>query len=368
MMVNLARPQSALTGITPALAYKRGANSSSKHSLNQQTPSTSQGKYNAVRSTAKTPVKSNASRLGAFSNKGAKSTQKKRPVNLNSSTIDVSIDNIRPTQLAYSIKQYNNNRTHNTSYTQLHASAKQRKQQQRTIDISNHQTFGVRNMGALYQSNNNSVNLGPGAYEPKIELTKERSPSALIFGSEERAPFKNEGHNSSIGECDLNTFGKDAIKISIHPKLQASAGNKNPGPGYYNPDYSVVKEATQGARISPSKSHIKANDNVPGPGSYNFSFKNVGVDTPTYTISGGAQGKVPIKSPGPGTYNPEIEKVREKSPEYSMGQKHTSHHKKSKSSLVGPGYYPNKSFTGCEGPHYSMPKEPKSRGYYNPND
>jgi hypothetical protein len=95
---------------------------------------------------------------------------------------------------------------------------------------------------SFYSSNQGASSslLGPGTYEPKIVLTKERSPSALIVGSEERSGVRPDGGSSPLGPGehtpDLLTFGKDAIKIAIHHKVHQASGNRNPGPGAYYPE------------------------------------------------------------------------------------------------------------------------------------
>jgi hypothetical protein len=83
--------------------------------------------------------------------------------------------------------------------------------------------------------------LGPGTYNPQIEITKERSPSALIIGGSERSPVGvPDGVPGPGSYIDLNAFGADSIKISMHGKPRDPSNSFQPGPGYYDPSLAPV--------------------------------------------------------------------------------------------------------------------------------
>jgi Sperm-tail PG-rich repeat len=80
--------------------------------------------------------------------------------------------------------------------------------------------------------------LGPGTYDPRFTLTRERSPEAFITGA--TSP-EHRADNPGPGEYnDITPFGEGAIKVSIHPKIELPLNNRNPGPGAYKPLYTQV--------------------------------------------------------------------------------------------------------------------------------
>lgn len=57
--------------------------------------------------------------------------------------------------------------------------------------------------------------LGPGSYDPKYIITKQRSPEAQILGKNSQTRFSE---NPGPGEYnEPQKFGDDAVKVSINP-------------------------------------------------------------------------------------------------------------------------------------------------------
>jgi Sperm-tail PG-rich repeat len=57
-----------------------------------------------------------------------------------------------------------------------------------------------------------------------------------------------------------------------------------PGPGSYNPNLSQVQEGVKNTKISPSRSSPNRDDGPPGPGSYDYTLKNIGKDCIGYSM------------------------------------------------------------------------------------
>lgn len=118
---------------------------------------------------------------------------------------------------------------------------------------------------------------------------------------------------------DINDFGKDSIKISIHPKPLNTQANLNPGPGSYNPNYSQIEDAVRNTKISPERSGSRHGDVSPGPGTYDYTLDNIGKDCISYSLQYSNRKTQANHNPGPGTYEPNVAPTRERSPEYTIG-------------------------------------------------
>ena len=81
----------------------------------------------------------------------------------------------------------------------------------------------------------------------------------------------------------------------------------SPGPAQYNPQQDLTKSRSRQAHISPSKGRDASpiRDNNPGPGTYDFSNKNI----QSFTI-GQQRDQIKTASLGPGEYNPVQIKAR----------------------------------------------------------
>lgn len=113
----------------------------------------------------------------------------------------------------------------------------------------------------------------------------------------------------------IDQFGKDGLKVLIQPEGHVPRQGNSPGPGHYNPHYSLVAQSARESRISPSGRNsgertiiIQETGTNLGPGSYDYNLKNFGVECQTYTISQSQRDLHAMnKTPGPGTYDPHIE-------------------------------------------------------------
>lgn len=143
-----------------------------------------------------------------------------------------------------------------------------------------------------------------------------------------------------------------------------------PGPGAYQPKYGQIHEAVKNTRISPSRGGSHRDENSPGPGSYDYTLKNIGKDCIGYSMLQTERKASTSPNPGPGTYEPDIKPTRKRSPEYSIPGK--SNHTPSSSvggtpSQLGPGFYKLKEHFGKSGIKYSIrPGNPPSRQAYGP--
>ncbi len=115
---------------------------------------------------------------------------------------------------------------------------------------------------------------GPGQYNAKNTLTKSREKSPVMHSS---SRFKEGRRDTSPGPGMYyrdEFFGKNAMAVSIKPKLNDINRDNSPGPGAYDPTLEAVRQAVRGMNISSSikpvdDSYSKtARDWIPGPGAY----------------------------------------------------------------------------------------------------
>ena len=94
--------------------------------------------------------------------------------------------------------------------------------------------------------------VGPGSYDPKYIITKERSPEAQIFG---RNSQTRVSENPGPGEySESKKFGEDAVKVSINPIVELPRNQKSsPGPSDYKPIYNQIQERIKNGKISPAR-------------------------------------------------------------------------------------------------------------------
>ncbi len=150
-----------------------------------------------------------------------------------------------------------------------------------------------------------------------------------------------------------------------------------PGPGSYQPKYGQVHEAVKNTKISPSRGGSNRDENSPGPGSYDYTLKNIGKDCIGYSMLQSERKTSTSPNPGPGAYEPDIKPTRERSPEYSIsGSQKREINTSASNPQLGPGFYQLKEFFGKSGIKYSIrPGNAPSRhsygpgpGFYNLND
>ena len=120
----------------------------------------------------------------------------------------------------------------------------------------------------------------------------------------------------------LDSFGKHGPKLSISGKTSSRNPEQVPGPGYYQPNLTVVKEApkrTALARSTRADVVPKERRQVPGPGQYDSPIK-FGKDGPKVTIHERIKQLSRNLVPGPADYKPHDTVVRLSSPKYKMGR------------------------------------------------
>ena len=141
---------------------------------------------------------------------------------------------------------------------------------------------------------------GPGNYEPRPEIIKDRIKSAKISQGGKRGL---QGNKSCIdlpgpGMYDSGKkFGDDARKVTIQGKPNDNFRDLSPGPGAYGGDAKRVG----GTKFGTGQRSQLGRTDVPGPGAYDSLHNTRG----GVTISG-HKGKSKIDdNPGPGSYNPD---------------------------------------------------------------
>ena len=79
-----------------------------------------------------------------------------------------------------------------------------------------------------------------------------------------------------------------------------------------------MQEAVKNTKISPARNSPFKNDGPPGPGSYDYTMKNIGKDCIGYSMLQSERKSSPSPNPGPGKYNVNDKPTKERSPEYSF--------------------------------------------------
>ena len=149
---------------------------------------------------------------------------------------------------------------------------------------------------------------GPGNYEPRPEIIKDRIKSAKISQGGKRGL---QGNKSCIdlpgpGMYDSGKkFGDDARKVTIQGKPNDNFRDLSPGPGAYdardemtkckNPSYNLGHERRQSFLDKTAMQN-------PGPGSYTSQYKTFASDAPAVSIRGKPKDLQRNDSPGPGAY------------------------------------------------------------------
>lgn len=96
-------------------------------------------------------------------------------------------------------------------------------------------------------------NPGPGNYNPRDSLSKDRIKSAIIKGSER---FREKSRQDSPGPGNYyrdEYFARDVSPISMKGKGKDSINNANPGPGSYDPTLLAVRDAIRNIKLSSSQ-------------------------------------------------------------------------------------------------------------------
>jgi hypothetical protein len=63
-------------------------------------------------------------------------------------------------------------------------------------------------------------------------------------------------------------FGKNGVKYTIRPGNEPNRQNLVPGPGFYNPNDSAIKEKVKSIKMIQTSKNVSKIDNTPAPDSY----------------------------------------------------------------------------------------------------
>ena len=150
--------------------------------------------------------------------------------------------------------------------------------------------------------------LGPGQYNPSIDLTVDRLPDVKITGSPKPRDSTKKPEVPGPGAYPLPSRIGESTKWSFsHNKRVTITTSTTPGPGTYDQRPLQDKRAfSLGAKIEPLKNPTS---DVPGPGAYNPTLTDV---TRTYGVGKSVRKSIANSNfvPGPGAYTPELVKSR----------------------------------------------------------
>lgn len=92
---------------------------------------------------------------------------------------------------------------------------------------------------------------GPGAYDAKTYLTKDKQPNVLFSGGKNRSSMvnKEESEKPGPGKYDINAK-KTGPSFTFGNKVSQKYKEDIPGPGNYNPDPQVTKSRVLSAKIA----------------------------------------------------------------------------------------------------------------------
>lgn len=186
------------------------------------------------------------------------------------------------------------------------------------------------------------ISPGPGKYNPDHERIRPKSSAWRFSPTRNSREVSRNPLSPGPGQyATVDSFGRHGPKLSIGGKTSTRNPDQVPGPGYYQPNLTVVKEATKKAAIGrSSRGDFLPKDRkaMPGPGHYE-SPEKFGKDGVKVSIHERIKLISRNLNPGPADYNPHDTVVRMSSPKYKLGQA-TERTKYIRKDLVpGPGYY-----------------------------
>jgi hypothetical protein len=117
-----------------------------------------------------------------------------------------------------------------------------------------------------------SPNPGPGAYNPDDKPTRERSPEYTFKGDKRGSTQESSMSNPQLGPGFYKIkefFGREGPKFSIKPGKESNRQSNVPGPGFYNPNDSVIKEKVKSIKMIQTSKSVGKVDFTPAPGQYN---------------------------------------------------------------------------------------------------
>lgn len=117
---------------------------------------------------------------------------------------------------------------------------------------------------------------GPGAYEPRDEVTKPKNPTFGMSKGQKGISRKDLSPGPGAYDGTTKEFGQDAPKVTIKGRPQTAKANDLPGPGAYDNHHKTIDETSRSARGTSAmrnKSARLSPDNKdkllnPGPGAY----------------------------------------------------------------------------------------------------
>lgn len=180
---------------------------------------------------------------------------------------------------------------------------------------------------------------GPGNYNPSESFTKSQMPK-WKFGSATRKDLKRDASPSpdsySINKLDSKKINSPSYGFGSSNRKPLSSNSLSPGPGNYAIPSKIVEKTGyyMGAKISDLKK-----DQYPGPGNYNPEVNLSKQACPNFgigTSQRGGSNKYLESVPGPGNYNyynPSLDK----GPKVKIGTETRVHNVKS--DTPGPGAY-----------------------------
>lgn len=94
---------------------------------------------------------------------------------------------------------------------------------------------------------------GPGVYDPRDSLSKDRIRSAIIVKGTDRFHELPRQDNPGPGNYYKDEyFDRNASPISLKGKAKEVLSQVMPGPGAYDPTLLAVKDALKSVKMSPS--------------------------------------------------------------------------------------------------------------------
>ncbi len=115
---------------------------------------------------------------------------------------------------------------------------------------------------------------GPGEYEPRETLSRPKSPEILLKGKAKDL-LSYMIQMPGPGTYDpLKSIGANALKMSLHGRIESKVSNDIPGPGSYDAALTLVRDRVKSPNLASS---LRGTDEqllrrraseVPGPGEY----------------------------------------------------------------------------------------------------
>ena len=137
-------------------------------------------------------------------------------------------------------------------------------------------------------------------------------------------------------------------------KIKLLAGVLGPGPGGYDSDKLKQQNYSYSMGSKLEDIEFKKRNFQPGPGNYEVKINK---SIPSMKFGSGSRtsldgGRESSFKPGPGAYAGDPTRIQKQSPKFGFGS--STRDKLKTLSVPGPGNYASKTFTGRDGPNFSM--------------